>query len=123
MAPEAYLQRSARRAPVDDGAQLGDRPAHVVVRDDVVEVAGLLGLAARQLEALADLARALRGPLAEPPLELGEARRLDEDRHGVGEGGLDLLGAVGLELEHDAPPDERIRSTSSRSVPYRWPET
>src|SRR4249919_1557802 len=92
-----------RQRPVDDPLELGDSPLDVVVRDQEIEVARLLGLAARQLESLADLPRALGRPLPKAALELGEARSLHEDRHGVWRARLHLLGALGLELQDAAP--------------------
>ena len=47
----------------------------VVVLDDVVEESRLAKLVVGEVEPLADLTRALRRALAEPPLELGPSGR------------------------------------------------
>src|SRR4051794_29114486 len=65
---------------LDELLQLVRGAIDVVVDDHVVELAGLLLLLARKLEALVDLPRALRRPLAQPALELVERRRIDEHR-------------------------------------------
>src|SRR5206468_2498334 len=79
--------------------QLGNRTGNFVVYDHVVEHSLLTKLVLRQVEALADLARALGRALAQPPVELGE-RRADEDRHRTRALLLDLQRSFGLELEH-----------------------
>jgi hypothetical protein len=71
----------------------------LVVLDHVVEEVLLLQLVARELEPLLDLALALGGTLAQPPLVLFEARRPDEDRDRSGDALRDCQCAFGLEIE------------------------
>src|SRR5687767_5041669 len=82
--PIGWRGRSGVELPADDLDELGRRAPEIVVYDDVAELTLLGELLARQLEPFADLTSALRGALSQPPLELVEGRRLDEDRHAAG---------------------------------------
>ena len=73
MAAPWYLHAPSSRATMRD--ELVDGPLDVVVLDHVVELGGLLELAPRRAEPLADLAGALGRALAQPALELLDAAR------------------------------------------------
>ena len=62
-----YLRREQA---ADEARELLDGPVEVVVLDDVVEAARLPAAAPGEVDPLADLARALGRPLAQPALEL-----------------------------------------------------
>src|SRR5262249_39221047 len=96
--------------PAHDPLQLVDGAPEVVVHDHVVELVRERELGAGRSEPLLDLPAALRGSLAQPPLELGEGRRADEDRHRAGHLLLDREGALRLQVEQryaPLPPDPR----------------
>src|SRR5581483_5155551 len=89
--------------PRDDLSERLRGTLPVVVLDHVVEVARLLELPLRHRDAPPDLARALRGGLAQPALELVN-RGGDEDRDGAGGAPLPALRALRLELEQRRLP-------------------
>src|SRR5687767_9681742 len=91
--------RSCRQVLTDDRDELGGRALEVVVDDDVLELALLRELPPGELEALTDLAGALRRPLAQTALELVERRCLDEDRDASRHLVPDHERAVCLQLE------------------------
>ena len=111
---------------VADGVRDVDQVAHgaleVVVLDHVVEDSRLAKLAVGEVEALADLTRALRRALAEPPFELGPRGR-DEDGDDAGQLLGDLERPFRLQLEDgDAPlvPDPLdLRTRACRSAGRR----
>src|SRR3954463_8963808 len=91
--------------PADRGGDLGRGGVQVVVDDRLVELwlGGQLGRGGGQAQP--DLLVGLGGPGAQPPLQLGHARRADEDEVGdvgaLGDLGADLRGAVDVDLEDD----------------------
>ena len=82
----------------DDVVQLVHGPPDVVVDDDVVELPGQPLMILGKLEPLLDFPGALRRPLAQPPLELGQRSR-DEDRHAAGDEVAHAQRACRLQLE------------------------
>src|SRR3712207_7787401 len=60
--------------PVDELHELLGGPLQIVVQDAVVELPGLLFLAARELDALLDLARALGRAVPQPALDRKSTR-------------------------------------------------
>ena len=84
MSPARRPRVRARRSPPGDRRSL---PAE---------------LALREIEPLPDLTRALRRPLAQPPLELLD-RSGHEDRHSRGDLLRDVERTFGLKLEHRDP--------------------
>ena len=81
MAAPWYRQEREGRGPASESSSTAR--LELVVLDDVVELVRLLELLAREGDPLADLARALGRPLAQPALELLDAGG-DEDRDGAG---------------------------------------
>ena len=96
---EVYRRGCA--SPIDDPQQLVDRVVEVVVDQHVVgqfEAHRLLRLGLAQT--IGDLVLAV-ATLAQPALLLGPRRWQDEDQDRLGSLGLDLLGSVDLDLQHD----------------------
>src|ERR671930_2769980 len=98
---------AAREHRPDDLLELGGRPLEIVVDDEVVELLRELQLLVRERQPLADLAGAFGRAVAQPPLELVEARRRDEDRDAAGNLVADAEGAHGLEVEQRDPAARR----------------
>ena len=114
MAAPWYLRASSHSTTRDER---GRRALEVVVPHHVAEAVRLLELLARERDPLADLARALRRPVAEPALELGDVGG-DEDRDAPGHLVLHLERALELELEDaDLRPRRRSGRSPERSVP------
>ena len=87
---------------VDHALELVDRPVELVVHDDVVEITGLLQLAAGDLEALLDHSARLGCPRSQAALKLVEGWDRDEDGHSARNRVADRPRALGLELEDTA---------------------
>ncbi len=98
----------ALAGPIDDAQQLVDRVVEVVVDEDVVgelEATGSSDSALRSRSATLSS----RSPRWRSRRSCSVARRRqDEDQDGVGALGLDLLGAVDLDLEDDVAPWDRL---------------
>ena len=73
------LVRAPCSRPGDHGRQAIERGVEIVIDDDVIELVPMRHVAPRVLEPALDDGLGVRLAPAQPPLELGDARRKNED--------------------------------------------
>src|SRR5687767_11682317 len=93
----------------DDRRQGSTRPDGVIVDNNIPVPIVTLDFPARCVQPAAHLRRPVEAAQRQPPLEVAEARRQDEDTAGLRVAGQHLIGALDVDVEEHVEPPAQPR--------------